>query len=356
MVRLSRAQQQARNRARVLAAAREEFTERGYRDAKIDRIADRADLTRGAVYSNFPGKRALYLSVLAETDGEPTERSTAPGHTAAEALGAFARARVARLPLSETDAPPRGGITLSSEVLSDEPIRRAFAQLVHLDARLLGSALEALETGTGRRVRVAETALITLYGAGQMAEIAPGLTDPFNVIRACERIADLDLEDDWPLPHLAHVPPAELVDEPWTPPEVMDVVGGRPAVVGRDGLVLVLGIGRLEAAEEALRAVPDGTPVMLAVVGDNPAEHVPLARASLTDLYVCLRQAFPAHAVPTLEVVLEGADAVAAAAGATDTGDDTETAVRVAGGRIVARSTVRGACHAVAVSAAVSED
>ena len=59
MSRLSRAEMQERNRDKVLAAARDEFSERGFREAKIDVIAERAELTRGAVYSNFPGKRAL---------------------------------------------------------------------------------------------------------------------------------------------------------------------------------------------------------------------------------------------------------------------------------------------------------
>lgn len=66
MVRLTRAQQQERTRAAVLVAARREFAEYGYGEAKIDRIAERAELTRGAVYSNFAGKRALYLAVLAD--------------------------------------------------------------------------------------------------------------------------------------------------------------------------------------------------------------------------------------------------------------------------------------------------
>ncbi|HWS39652.1 MAG TPA: TetR family transcriptional regulator, partial [Actinoplanes sp.] len=61
MARLTRAQQQARTRTAVLGAAIEEFAEHGYADAKIDRIASRVDLTRGAVYSNFPSKRSLYL-------------------------------------------------------------------------------------------------------------------------------------------------------------------------------------------------------------------------------------------------------------------------------------------------------
>ena len=66
MGRLTRAETQERNRAKVLAAARTEFAERGFRDAKIDSIAERAGLTRGAVYSNFPGKRALYFAILAD--------------------------------------------------------------------------------------------------------------------------------------------------------------------------------------------------------------------------------------------------------------------------------------------------
>ncbi|MCY1144302.1 helix-turn-helix domain containing protein [Actinoplanes sp. Pm04-4] len=63
-MRISRTEQQARNRQAVLTAARAEFAERGYTEAKIERIAERADLTRGAVYSNFPSKRSLYLAVL----------------------------------------------------------------------------------------------------------------------------------------------------------------------------------------------------------------------------------------------------------------------------------------------------
>src|SRR6476469_7492663 len=102
MVRLTRAQQQERNRAAVLAAARDEFTERGYAAAKVDEIAERAELTRGAVYSNFPSKRALYLAVLLDTadtagsgvtgEGPPAVPSSPP--SLAEALGAFARARL----------------------------------------------------------------------------------------------------------------------------------------------------------------------------------------------------------------------------------------------------------------------
>jgi AcrR family transcriptional regulator len=115
MDRPGRAQTQARNRAMVLGAAREEFIERGFRDARIDDIAERAGLTRGAVYSNFPGKRALYFAVLA-TDAEnaPEPPHPPPGASAREALGGFGRAFLARLPLAtdEQHSTARLGVDL----------------------------------------------------------------------------------------------------------------------------------------------------------------------------------------------------------------------------------------------------
>src|SRR3954451_12948608 len=116
MSRLNRAQAQQRDRARVLAAARAEFTDRGFRDAKVDVIAERAELTRGAVYSNFPGKRALYLAVLAEdAERTPALSGLEPGRTVRSALAAFATAWLAHLPLAVDQ---RGGTgPLGSDLL-----------------------------------------------------------------------------------------------------------------------------------------------------------------------------------------------------------------------------------------------
>src|SRR3954470_13396084 len=109
MVRLTRVQQQERTRRSVLAAAREEFTEHGYANAKVDRIAERAELTRGAVYSNFPSKRALYLAVLIASIEPGGVAESPPG--LAEAMGAFARVWLERLPLTG-DTPADGKLQL----------------------------------------------------------------------------------------------------------------------------------------------------------------------------------------------------------------------------------------------------
>ncbi|MGI5157909.1 TetR/AcrR family transcriptional regulator [Microbispora sp. CA-102843] len=365
MGRLTRAELQARNRARVLAAARDEFAERGFRDAKVDAIADRAGLTRGAVYSNFPGKRALYFSVLAdlaerEAGPDGTQRPSpargetpgaeAPGVvTAREALAAFARAWVSRLPLA-TDGPARLGMDLMPEVLADQRVRQPFAQLMKLNAIVLGLVLERLDgdASARRRVRVAETALTTLHGASQMADAAPGFAEPFDIVAACAGLADLDLGDRWDLPHLPFVPQARPAGEPWSPPPAVDALRGEPAPLARDGVVAVLGLHRLGAVEEAVRAAPPGGEVTAVLVTGDAGELGPLARLSLADLRACLRRAVPAQAWPRLRVVHDDEGAVAAAAGVTAVSDGTEAAVRVRSGRVVARADGYGACHAAA--------
>lgn len=353
MSRLSRAEMQVRNRAKVLAAARDEFAERGFRDAKIDGIAERAELTRGGVYSNFPGKRALYFAVLADlaerAPGPPYPR---PGRTAGEALGAFARAWVARLPLATDEhGPARLGTDLIPEVLADERTRRPFAQLMKLDAILLGLALERLqppEAPPGRLVRVAEAALTTLQGASQMAAAAPGFIDPFNVVSACKQLADLDLNDMWQPPHIPYIPQARPADEAWSPPRAVEAMRGEPARLTGDGVVAILGLHRLAAAEEAVRAAPAGAEVTAVLVTSDPDELAPLARLAIADLCGCLREAFPQSAWPRVQVVFDESAALAAAAGVPAVSDETEAAVRIEARRIIARADGRGACHAAA--------
>ncbi|MCZ4123592.1 TetR/AcrR family transcriptional regulator [Streptomyces sp. H39-S7] len=353
MGRPSRVELQERNRAKVLTAARDEFAEHGFRDAKVDRIAGRAGLTRGAVYSNFPSKRALYFAVLAAlAERAPEPPHPGPGTTASAALGALARAWVARLPLADTDEPhgtARLGMYLMPEILVEERIRRPFAQLMKLDALLLGLALEGLRAPgapAGSLVRVAEAVLTTLHGAAQLAAVAPGFVEPFNVVSACERLADLDLNEWWPPPHV--ITQAWPTDELWAPPPTVDAVRGRAARLADDGVVAVLGLHRLEAVEEAVRAAPPGATVTAVLVTGDPDELAPLARLAVADLCGCLRRAFPPSAWPRLQVVFDESGALAAAAGVPSVSDGTEIAVRIRAGRITARADGRGACHATA--------
>jgi TetR/AcrR family acrAB operon transcriptional repressor len=80
----------ARTRESVIDAALHVFAERGFAATQLEEIAQRAEVTRGAVYHHFDGKTDLYLAVLRER----WQRATAPilAHLDAGDVRAFVRA------------------------------------------------------------------------------------------------------------------------------------------------------------------------------------------------------------------------------------------------------------------------
>ncbi len=63
-VRLTRAQQQALTRERLLAAAERVLARHGYGGASIDLVTAEAGYSKGAIYSNFESKEAVFLELL----------------------------------------------------------------------------------------------------------------------------------------------------------------------------------------------------------------------------------------------------------------------------------------------------
>jgi AcrR family transcriptional regulator len=82
--RLSRAEQNDRNRALLLDAARRVFLERGYYAATLDQIADEAGFSKGAVYSRFASKADMFLALL---EDRITERAAQNTRLAGELAG-----------------------------------------------------------------------------------------------------------------------------------------------------------------------------------------------------------------------------------------------------------------------------
>jgi hypothetical protein len=190
-----------------------------------------------------------------------------------------------------------------------------------------------------------------LSGAGQLAETAPGFGDPFDVARACEELAGIDLADSWDPPHLPYVAPARPCQEAWVPPaDLLDLLTGRPVGLDRDGVVALLGSSRLAAAEEAIRAAGPGDRVTVVVLTSDPAEIGRLVRLRVGDLAGCGRRVFGPDPWPGLHLIVEDRSLTAAAVGLADPGDATEAAVRVRDGEIVARAEGRGAAHAAAAA------
>jgi AcrR family transcriptional regulator len=63
-VRLTRAEQQALTRERLLAAAERVLARHGYSGASIDLVTAEAGYSKGAIYSNFESKEAVFLELL----------------------------------------------------------------------------------------------------------------------------------------------------------------------------------------------------------------------------------------------------------------------------------------------------
>ena len=104
MKRLSRAEQNERNRALVLEAARRVFLASGYHAATLDEIADEAGFSRGVVQSRFGNKADLFLALLEERIAERAAQNArrAEGLAGAEGMRVL-REHAARRNRAELD-------------------------------------------------------------------------------------------------------------------------------------------------------------------------------------------------------------------------------------------------------------
>src|ERR1700683_976380 len=133
----------------LLDAALELFAEQGYGATSIPDICARADLTKGAFYSNFPNKNALFLALLDRS----WERRAALIRETMPDTNALAEALNGRSPLSALPADREW--TLVSMEFSLHAIRHpeVAGVLVEHEARarseLAALIAEALE-GAGR--------------------------------------------------------------------------------------------------------------------------------------------------------------------------------------------------------------
>jgi AcrR family transcriptional regulator len=72
------------NRAKLIAAARRAFSEKGYSAASMDELTADAGLTRGALYHNFGDKRGLLAAVVHQIDAEMAARAQQIGARAGD--------------------------------------------------------------------------------------------------------------------------------------------------------------------------------------------------------------------------------------------------------------------------------
>lgn len=86
---------------RILDAALQVFSRRGYRDASVDEIADAAQTSKGGVYFHFPNKETIFLALLQRTARRLLEKIE---EAAASVSDPVAKADVALLTVLRTFA------------------------------------------------------------------------------------------------------------------------------------------------------------------------------------------------------------------------------------------------------------
>jgi len=70
-------------RARLLAAAAQEFARAGFERANVDGISLAAGYAKGTIYNYFPSKEELFLAVVEEASAQAAATGTAPADASA---------------------------------------------------------------------------------------------------------------------------------------------------------------------------------------------------------------------------------------------------------------------------------
>jgi len=149
MARLSRADSQRRTRRALLATARELFLRDGYFATSLERVAETAGYSKGAVYSNFGSKDELCLAVL---DLVVAERARELALALVSASDTAGRIAAAESWVDEVTA-DQGWITLEVEVASqvrgEARLRTALAERAAARRTSLAAALTAAAAAAG---------------------------------------------------------------------------------------------------------------------------------------------------------------------------------------------------------------
>jgi len=194
--RRSRAESREDNRKALLAAARELIVEVGYASAQLDEIAERAGLTKGAVYSIFGGKLELLRAVvdaharevLPVLDWQFDLPSTV---TVEELTERFVRNYLGFLDREDTERLLAFELDLNGLAMRDPATRALMVANERMFCRRLAAALVGRRRRSGRPLDersaadAADLMLGALAGIGQRLVTSPWMTrDPDVVVRA----------------------------------------------------------------------------------------------------------------------------------------------------------------------------
>ena len=143
---MTRHQPEAERRAQIMRAARSLFVENGFLNTRMEDVAKRAQLSKGAVYFYFDSKRALFNALVDEEHQNTVrflEEATSDPRSAAEKLidvGVKYLDYFAGL-----KSPPRFFMIMSEMAIRDEEIR---GRVTQIHDRFVGDVGRLIAEGT----------------------------------------------------------------------------------------------------------------------------------------------------------------------------------------------------------------
>jgi AcrR family transcriptional regulator len=184
-VRLTRSERKERTRTDLLAAAKRVFMHRGFHGASLDEIAEEAGYTKGAVYSNFDDKDALFLAVLDEHYVRRIDTYDAMMLADAETLDGAIR-RVSRF-MAEADVQEPDWLPTLAEFVAHasqhERLRHEYAHTRERFLEAVAGIIDALTTRFGVSLRIstleaARCSSVMIRGYSAERRIEPGAVTP----------------------------------------------------------------------------------------------------------------------------------------------------------------------------------
>lgn len=140
-----------RRRGRIVTAARECFSVRGFSDCSMDDICERAGLSKGAVYNHFASKEELIYAV-ADDQALSLQRLTE-----GKSLAAIRDSLLEIFSYPDTGPDARLEFHALSRAVTDEGLRSRMQRNSRLVEQALDAALAQLEASGQVRLRTTRT-------------------------------------------------------------------------------------------------------------------------------------------------------------------------------------------------------
>jgi AcrR family transcriptional regulator len=179
--RLSRAEQNDRNRALLLAAALRVFLDRGYHAATLEQIADEAGFSKGAVYSRFESKADMFLALLTDRIRDRAAQNASAAGQLARAGNLASLASLVELAWQAERATPGWRLLVTEfrvHAARDRELSRRYAAAHVTTVEGVASILESLAGQNGQALGLPARQLAQLLLAIETGIALEQLADP----------------------------------------------------------------------------------------------------------------------------------------------------------------------------------